>query len=59
MHCKTHKNGCQGIMSCTCECERCLEADRLAAEVEAGTGFEEVEAPAVTEHFESLNDEEA
>lgn len=58
MHCKAKKNHCQGIMSCSCDCEECLEADRLAAEVAEGTGYEELEAPAVTEHFESQGAEQ-
>lgn len=47
-HCKTKRNQCHGIMECFCECERCVEADDRAGELEA---------PAATEHFENLGDE--
>lgn len=57
MHCKAKANRCRGIMECFCDCERCLEADTLASEVEAGIGHEEIESPATTDHFESQDDE--
>jgi hypothetical protein len=31
-HCRTRKNGCQGIGNCSCECERCLDADDVAGQ---------------------------
>ena len=62
MHCKHDgrtfvANMCRGIAECHCDCAQCLEADNLASEVDAETGYDEIECPAKTDSFESESDD--